>query len=251
MSAYQDFASVYDRFMDNIPYEDWSRYLISLFRDYAVTEGTLVELGCGTGNITTYMVAAGYHVLGMDISTDMLNVAADKTAEISSIELICQDMRQLELPDLYKGIYCVCDGLNYLLSDSDMLDTFRHIKQYLRPNGIFIFDFKTLYFYEAILGDQVFCDNREDCSYIWENSYFPEDRINQYDLTLFIREEDSPFFSRFQELHHQKAYTLKDMIDFLQGAGLEYVTAYDAFTRSAPNAESERIYIIARNGESS
>ena len=52
MEAYSSFAQVYDLFMDNVPYEEWSRYLISLLKEYQVTDGTVVELGCGTGKMT-------------------------------------------------------------------------------------------------------------------------------------------------------------------------------------------------------
>lgn len=246
-TSYQNFAYVYDKFMDNIPYETWSRYLTGLFHQYGITDGTLVELGCGTGTLAIQMHKSGYSVIGIDNSTDMLSLAAGKITDTSGITLLCQDMRELNLGTLYDGFYCLCDSLNYLLSSDDILFAFYGVKKHLRKNGIFIFDLKTSYFYQHILGDQVFCDHQQDCGYTWENSYFEEDGINQYDLTFFVKHPGHELFERFCETHHQKAYHLSEMIDLLTEADLEYVTAYDALTSNPPVLTSERIYIIAKN----
>lgn len=248
-TSYKNFAYVYDTFMDNIPYEEWSDYLIHLFSTFHITSGTLVELGCGTGTMALLMNKAGFHIIGIDNSEDMLTIAADKTYDRDNLTLLLQDMRELELGIRADGIYCVCDSLNYLLSTDDLLLSFQRVKEHLVSNGIFIFDLKTLYFYQEILGDQIFCDHQKDCSYTWENSFFEEDYINQYDLTIFTRANGSPLFERFCETHHQKAYLLSEIVDLLEQAGLEYVKAYDAFTEEAPHEKSERIYIIARNGD--
>lgn len=246
---YQEFAYVYDKFMDNIPYIEWSQYLTRLFKQYSITNGSLVELGCGTGTLTLLMAKAGYQLIGIDNSTDMLTMAAEKTSSCPDITLLCQDMRKLELGMHFDGFYSICDSLNYLLDSSDLLSTFCGVKKHLKENGVFIFDLKTHYFYETILGDQVFCEHQENCSYTWENSYFEEDCINQYDLTIFVRQADGNLFERFHEIHHQKAYDLREIIDLLTQAGLEYITAYDAFTTMPPLPTSERLYIIARNGD--
>lgn len=248
-TSYEGFAYLYDQFMNNIPYEDWSHYLLSLFEQYHLSSGTLIELGCGTGTLTAHMANAGYHVIGIDNSVDMLTIAADKTSALSNVQLLLQDMQDIDLGDLSgDGAYCLCDSLNYLLTDNDILAAFQGIRRYVRPGGYFIFDLKTRYFYEEVLGDQVFCDHQEQGSYIWENSYFEEDSINQYDLTFFARLENG-LYEKFNETHHQRAYDLAEIIDFLQAAGLEYVTAYNAFTKMPPAPDSERIYIIARNGD--
>lgn len=248
---YQGFAYVYDKFMNNIPYKEWSKYLIHLFKQHSIQNGTLVELGCGTGTLSLLMNKAGFHVIGIDNSTDMLSIAFEKTQNSPDITLLYQDICELDLGTVYDGFYSICDSLNYLLSPSDLLLTFQGVKKHLEEHGIFIFDLKTPYFYENILGDQVFCDHQEDCSYTWENSYFKDEHINQYDLTIFARRNNSELFERFNEIHHQRAYSVTEVIDLLSQAGLEYVTAYDAFTNNPPLPESERVYIIAkqRNGE--
>lgn len=248
-TSYLNFAYVYDKFMDNIPYEEWCQYIISILHKYHIKEGKLVELGCGTATLALLLAQQGYHITGIDNSPDMLSIAAEKLTYNCNIALQLQDMSDLTLEDTYDGFYCVCDSLNYLVSKEDILHAFQGVKEYLKKEGIFLFDLKTLHFYQNILGDQTFCDHQEDCSYTWENNFFEEDNVNQYDLTIFIRQTDTGLYEKYNEIHHQRGYALEEIIDLLRKAGLEYVTAYDAFTDNPPAEDSERIYIIARNGE--
>ena len=247
MEAYSSFAQVYDLFMDNVPYEEWSRYLISLLKEYQVTDGTVVELGCGTGKMTRLLADAGYDMVGVDNSAEMLEIAGERQEEEerNDILYLLQDMRELDLYSTVGTVVSVCDSLNYLLMDEDVLQTFHLVNNYLFPGGIFIFDFNTIYKYEEVIGDTTIAENREDCSFIWENFYSCEDHINEYDVTVFERQEDD-LYRRFTETHYQRGYTLEEMKTFLEKAGLIFVTALDEKTHKAPTETSERIYVIAR-----
>ena len=81
--------------------------------------------------------------------------------------------------------------------------------------------------------------------FIWDNFYDEETRINEYDLTLFVKEADGRF-SRFEETHYQRGYTLAEMKALVEEAGLAFVAAYDAFRKEPPREDSERIYIVVR-----
>ena len=82
MAAYLGFAEVYDKFMDNVPYDEWTAYLTGLLKEYGVKEGLVAELGCGTGNVTGRLKAAGYDMIGIDNSPEMLQIAAEKDSDI-------------------------------------------------------------------------------------------------------------------------------------------------------------------------
>ena len=212
--------------------------------DALISERNLVlDLGCGTGTITELLYEKGYDMIGVDSSEEMLQIALDKTG--SDILYLCQDMRELDLYSTVGTVVSVCDSLNYLLMDEDVLQTFHLVNNYLFPGGIFIFDFNTIYKYEEVIGDATIAENREDCSFIWENFYSCEDQINEYDVTVFERQEDD-LYRRFTETHYQRGYTLEEMKTFLEKAGLIFVTALDEKTHKAPTETSERIYVIAR-----
>lgn len=314
MQAYTGFAQVYDIFMDNVPYDDWTEYLTGLLQEYGVKAGLVLELGCGTGKVTRRLAAKGYDMIGIDLSDEMLELAREKEygedpwtedpeadefdpdvrkeqlgatkenqlpaagqaineadelpeAESGAVQVgrkpilyLQQDMREFELYGTVGAVISICDSMNYITSEEDLIKVFRLVNNYLDPGGIFIFDMNTEYKYKNLLGDATIAENREDCSFIWENYYDEEKRINEYNMTIFVKAEEEennpeedhdgsgyiPLFLRFQETHYQKAYSVGQVGELLNGAGLEFIGVYDAFTRSRPDETSERVYFIAR-----
>ncbi len=255
MNAYTGFAKVYETFMDNIPYEEWAAYLTGLLKEFGVEPGSLVcELGCGTGTMTRLLAKADYDMIGIDLSEEMLDIARYEHPEAYDILYLNQDMREFELFGTVAAVISVCDSMNYLTSEEELLQVFRLANNYLDPGGYFIFDMKTVYNYETLMGNRTIVDNREDCSLIWENYFDKEKSLNQYDITIYNRaefeEEDEeelpPLFERLEESHVQRAYSIERVISLLEEAGLAFVAVYDACTKEAPRADSDRVYFIAR-----
>lgn len=125
------------------------------------------------------------------------------------------------------------------------MEVFRLVNNYLDPGGCFVFDLKTRYYYQTVLAENVFAENREDCSLIWENYYDEENCLNEYDLTIYAESCDG-LYQRFEETHCQRAWELEEIKDIINEAGMEFVTAYDAFTKNPAAANSERIYVVVR-----
>ncbi len=278
MEAYTDFARVYDTFMDDTPYGEWADFLAELIGKYGVSrpvreagecttkreasdagekeaqtaalldseKNLVLDLGCGTGTLTELLYQKGYDMIGVDYSEEMLGIALEKKESSGSeILYLCQDMRELDLYSTVGTVVCVCDSVNYLLENDEVEETFALVNNYLYPGGLFIFDFNTVYKYEKVIGDAVIAENRDACSFIWENYYHGEERLNEYDLTIFVQEEGE-LFRRFTETHFQRGYTLEEMKGFVEKAGMEIVLVLDADTRKEPEEKSERIYIAAR-----
>ena len=247
MEAYTSFAKVYDTFMDNVPYEEWAEYLAELLQEYDIEDGLVLDLGCGTGSLTEILATKGYDMIGADGSAEMLEIAMEKKAQSGhDILYLLQDMREFELYGTVRAVVSVCDCVNYITDEKELEQVFRLVNNYLDPEGIFIFDFNTEYKYKEILGEQTIAEDREDCSFIWDNYYYEDESMNEYELTLFIKEQDSNLYRKYQEMHYQKAYTLDAMRELIEWSGLEFVTAYDAYTRQAPTETSERICVVAR-----
>ena len=309
--SYTGFAGVYDELMDNVPYEEWAAFLISVLREYGVGDApaflrcgdpdrkagagrpekearqageeaeqlaknlaaernTVLDLGCGTGTLTELLAQAGFDMIGVDNSEEMLEIARRKK-EISGSDILylCQDMREFELYGTVGAVCSICDSLNYILEEDELVKVFSLVNNYLYPGGIFVFDFNTVYKYEHIIGDATIAENRDDCSFIWENFYDAESQVNEYDLTIFVRQDsgdgsersaekeaagfycagegnDGGLFRRFTETHYQRGYTLVQIKEFLKEAGLSFVRALDADTRGEAGEKSERVYVIAR-----
>lgn len=246
MASYGSFADVYDIFMDNIPYDEWCGYLRGLLTRCGVEDGLVLELGCGTGSATERLAAYGYDMIGLDSSAEMLAQAMEKKQKSGhDILYLQQDMREFELYGTVRAVVSICDSINYITEPEDLLTVFRLVNNYLDPGGAFIFDLNTKYKYEYILGDSVIAENRGEGSFIWENWYDRELCTNEYDLTLFLPEEDGRY-RKCEETHYQRAYTEQEIRALLTKAGLRLEAVYDAFTLEAPRGDSERLYFVAR-----
>ena len=249
MEAYTGFAEVYDVFQDNVPYEEWCSYVTGLLKEYQVMDGLVLDLGCGTGSLTGLMARSGYDMIGIDNSGEMLQIAMNKrNASGLDILYLLQDMRGFELYGTVKAVISICDSMNYIMEYQELVEVFRLVNNYLDPKGVFIFDLNTEYKYRELLADNTFAEDREESSFIWNNFYDEEDRVNEYDLTLFVKEGE--FYRKFEETHYQRAYGLDQIQQAIRDGGMEFVAAYDACTRNPVQQDSERIYVIAReNGK--
>lgn len=292
MEAYTDFAYVYDTFMDETPYDKWRDFIIETIGKYGISKpvrrvkttrkpvpaeaegppqqsvaaeetdslkeerNLVLDLGCGTGTLTELLAEAGYDMIGVDSSADMLELAMEKRDRLGHETLyLLQDMRRLELYGTVGTVVSVCDSLNYLLSEEELLGVFQLVENYLFPGGIFLFDFNTVYKYAEVIGDVTIAENRDACSFIWENTYYPEEEINEYEVTVFVKngfsgraesEKQENLYRKFSETHYQRGYTAKQMCRLIGEAGMKTEMVLDADTLAAATDTSERIYIVAR-----
>lgn len=129
-----------------------------------------------------------------------------------------QDMREFELYGTVRAIVSICDSMNYLLEKADLVQTLRLANNYLDPGGVFIFDLNTEHKYRDILGQCTIAEDREESSFIWDNNFDEETGINEYNLSLFIQEEED-LYRKYQETHYQKAYSLDEVRAAVAEAG--------------------------------
>ncbi|MBQ9579755.1 MAG: methyltransferase domain-containing protein [Lachnospiraceae bacterium] len=244
MEAYTGFSEVYDTFMDNVPYSKWGEYIIDILKEYGITNGILCEIGCGTGKMTKLLSDRGYDMIGIDSSADMLDIAHDKRGNDGKILYLNQDMKEMELYGTVRAFVSCCDSVNYLLSGEELLTTFKLVNNYLDPKGLFIFDMNTTYKYKELLADNVFAEARDDASFIWENFYDEDEKINEYDLTLFVKEDE--LYRKYEEVHYQKAYDIEEVEELIEKSGLKLLAVYDAYTRDKVREDSERVIFIAQ-----
>ncbi len=245
---YEDFAKVYDEFMTVIPYTDWADYAEKLFLKHGLRPQLVLDLCCGTGSLTLEMARRGYDMIGIDNSFEMLDEALRKTEEegkTGQILYLQQDMREFELYGTVQSILCTCDSLNYLLAEEDVFTVFALAENYLEPGGLFLFDLNTQYKYQTLLSDNTFADCSDDAAFIWQNYYYEEEKINEYELTLFLKNEEGTY-QRSNETHLQKAYDPERIIELLEKAHFKVEAVYDAFTFDAPRKDSERLTFVAR-----
>ena len=244
---YEGFANVYDHMMNNIPYDQWFEALRKYLEKCGVTKGRICELGCGTGIMTEKFASAGFSMIGIDNSVDMLAQAKQKQEESGSeILYLNQSMEEMELDSPVDAIISVCDSVNYLLQDEAMSALFARVKKNLKPGGYFIFDLKTVYCYRNLIGNQTWVEQDDEVSYIWENYFYEDQDINEYMLTIFRKQPDSDLYERIEEAHYQRAYDVDLLQKLLEENGLTIVECFDEDMKRQPDFNSERIYVVAK-----
>ena len=248
---YEDFAKQYDSFMDNIPYDMWADQIKGILHKYGIVSGIAADLGCGTGTLTELMAAAGYDMIGIDNSEEMLNQALEKRDKSGhNILYLNQDIRSFELYGTCAAIVSRCDTINYITEYSDLIKCLSLVNNYLDPGGLFIFDVKTEFMYRDLLGYNTFARNNDNGSYIWENYYDEKTKLNQYLLTLYSKVEGKEIYSRSEELHTQRAYSLGEIKNAAAAAGLKWISVIDSDTEDEIQSDTTRYLItLQENGK--
>ena len=243
MESYTDFAYIYDKLIDQ-DYEKWADYIEEIFKTNDKKPSLVLDLGCGTGNITNILAKRGYDMIGIDISPDMLNVARDKAADGGQDVLyLCQDIREFELYGTVDAIICTLDVLNYITEPEDLKHVFSLVKNYLNPDGIFIFDINTEYKLKNVLGNNTFIYEENGIFYTWENEY--DKNISTQYLTFFAENEDG-LYERFDETHVQRAYKTDEIKKMLLENGLSFEVDYKLFTFENSDETCEKKVMVSK-----
>ena len=238
--AYKTFSYYYDVLMQDVPYHKW----IKKTKDYLPKGSSILDIGCGTGTISILLAKEGYQVTGLDNSDDMLALAHEKTLnEGLGIQYIHQDMRHMEGFSGFDGAVIYVDSLNYLQNDREVFQTFTKIHESLKEGGILIFDVHSLYKTTEIFGDYLYADTDPELTYIWHVGEGKYPYSIQHDLTFFKREGSS--YKRFQEIHHQRTFSVEDYSQWLEDAGFHLLEVSADFQHHGPEEDSERIIFVA------
>lgn len=244
--AYGKMADVYDTLMAAAPYDQWIEMSLKLFKQCDKPVKQVIDLGCGTGEISVRLAKAGFEVTGVDYSSDMLAYAERKaTKEYTNIDLIQQDLRELEGLKEMDAAVCYCDVMNYLTSESDLKNVVKRIADSLKPGGVFIFDVHSMQQVENNFIDHTFAEVTEDTSYIWFCTGGENPGEMYHDLTFFHREGNK--YVRFDEEHFQRTYPISFYERLLLAAGFQNIKIYGDFSIDKEiTEETERVFFVAQ-----
>ena len=243
--SYDDFSRFYDLLTDNVEYEKRADYFCRLLSLCGIKEGILLDLGCGTGNMSFAMTDRGFDVIGVDSSVGMLNAAQQKMFESGKrILLLNQNMQEIDLYGTVDCAVCVLDGINHLANENEVKQTFAKVSLFMNKGGAFAFDVNTIYKHKNVLADNVFVYETENVYCVWQNNYNEKD--NSVDISLDFFEEEDGVYYRSSENFTEKAYELSDIKNWLEESGFEVVGVYDDMTTDDIKPDSERAVFLAR-----
>ncbi len=242
MNSYGDFASVYDKLTFDVDYSAWCDYIEKIFARHKSEKPQLIaDLACGTGSTCVELDSRGYDMIGVDASADMLNAAASKS-EGRSILYLNQDMCELELYGTVDAVLCLLDSVNHLTEDGELNAMLALVKNYLNPDGLFIFDVNTKYKFEEILSDNIYTYETDDVFYVWENNY--EDGICDIYINFFVADGDK--YRRIEQSHAERYYSHEEIRTLAEKHGFKIEAVYGELTFDAPTSECQREFWVLK-----
>lgn len=245
--TYQQFAYLYDELMKDAPYDNWVEFVKNNTAKYEVQGLRLLDLACGTGELSVRLANDGYHVTGVDLSDDMLTVANAKASRNGvNIQFYQQNMAELDGLGQFDIVGIFCDSLNYLRTENEVKDTFRSVHRHLTNDGLFMFDVHSIYKMMHVFMDATFTLNEEEISYIWQCFEGEYPYSIEHDLSFFVLDEQSGKYDRYDELHVQRTFPIETYKTWLLEAGFDIIDIVADFEENAPQSQSERIFFICK-----
>ncbi|WP_163101876.1 class I SAM-dependent DNA methyltransferase [Peribacillus alkalitolerans] len=245
--SYHRFAEVYDALMKDVPYDLWVERFVEQAQKLRKECNTILDIGCGTGEIAIRFAKKGYNVTGVDLSEEMLMIASEKSAQHDvNIPFFQQDMKDLEGLGEFDAVVIFCDSLNYLLDENDVKSTFSKVHQHLVPGGLFMFDVHSLYKMEHLFHNQTYAIADDDVSYIWNCFEGDHPHSVEHELSFFILDEETDFYRRFDELHHQRTFKVESYKQWLVDAGFDLLDTLSDLENLPLHDSTERVLFVAK-----
>ena len=246
MDAYHALADSYDRLTNDVDYRATVDFCFEILAREGLRPKTAVDLACGTGSVALLLAERGLWVTAVDMSPEMLTVAAQKSQEMDNPPVfVCQPLQELRLPRGVDLAVCALDSLDYITDPADCAEAIRRVYRALNPGGVFIFDVNTPEKLRAMDG-QVFLDEDEDVYCVWRGEFDEETNICTYGMDLFQRR--GGLWERSFEEHREYAYSAEQLTGFLKDAGFTHIRVYADRRFEDPAPGEQRIYFKARKG---
>jgi len=240
-SAYTaSFAEIYDEIMRTVPYRLWYDYLNEIMDYYQLEAEKVLDLACGTGNMSLIYAKNSYQVTGVDRSKEMLEIADKKAREVGAdIRFINADLCEYRTDEKYDLAISLFDSLNYILDKDNLRKVFTNVYQSLKKDGFFIFDINTITRLMSIEeGTTIF--NGKGYSCIWEDIVDKENKLWQVRLKIHLKNSGE----YHEEFHQEKGYKVADIRNMLQEVGFKHIDVYSAYTLTEASDNDNRIYFV-------
>ncbi|MEY8370796.1 class I SAM-dependent methyltransferase [Aerococcaceae bacterium 50-4] len=246
---YDVFADVYEILFDDSLYLSWFTYAtqtMQAFDKFLDDQEFWLDLGAGGGQFAILMVQAGYPIKGLDLSEKMVNQAKANAKEAKlDLTFWQDDMTSFKLDKQAAVISCFCDTFNYLKDAQAVKATFTHIFQQLTEGGLFMFDVHSVYQMNEIYPDSSFVVEWDDAVFTWTSDQFRGENTIDHTINVFVQNEDSQDYQRFEEMHYEQTLTIEEYLNILTQVGFKNIRVTADFTQEAADDQSKRIFFAA------
>lgn len=239
--AYNEFAYFYDEFNGEADYEALYAKIKAELDAHDILDGILADLGCGTGELTLMLTQAGYDMIGIDQSEEMLCVVRDKAEQLglnSGLLLLQQDLCALDLYGTIRGAVSTFDTFNHI---QDLDAAIANAGFFMERGGVLLFDMNTPYKHREVLGDNEFVFEEADARCVWKNHYNAADRRVKITVDIHYLETGEEFHEEFYEY----TYELAEIHAALERHGFRLESVCDGESFGPLTEQSERYFFCA------
>jgi SAM-dependent methyltransferase len=242
--AYEHFYQFYDELMDDVPY---LKYLNQI-KQYAKKTDFILDCGCGSGTLLIKLLKEQYHVVGLDLSDEMLLLASQKLSENQLGTALYQDnILDLKVNEHFNLIYSVLDVINYLKDEDEIKRAFLNIYEALVKDGIFYFDIHSQNKLDRVFDGYSYHEAKDDFAYGWNTYVDKEDEIYHltHELNFFVKEANG-LYRRYEEYHDQVVFPLEFYLECLTNVGFTIENVAFDFDESQSKDDCDKIMITAK-----
>lgn len=235
---YEEFASIYDEMMEDIDYEEVAEFISSRIDDDCTN---LLEVACGTGNVTEHLVYENFNITAFDLSEEMLIGAINKMRRFKNVEFHTANMIDFDFAKKYEACCCCCDGMNYINRDN-LNKFFINVHRHLHDEGWFIFDVSSEYKYRSM--DKTYVYDKDNVFYVWENE-LDDEKINM-EINFFCKTDGDDKYKRITEYQTHYLHKNENIISDLKKNGFTDILTYDGYTGKPLEEKSIRSTFVCR-----
>lgn len=241
--AYGAFAGVYDALNEDADYDALASFIGGILREHDIRDGIVVDLGCGTGELTLRLDAVGYDMIGVDQSPEMLSILREKMGESgqNGLLLLCQSIETLDLYGTVRAAVSTFDTFNHIGGLDRFQQALSRAALFLEPGGVFLFDMNTPYKHREVLRDQTYEIEADDAYCVWHNRLDEQAGCTHITLKITypdIEECDTEAFDEY-------FYTWEEIYAACVRAGLSVERVVDGESFDALRPDSLRYMVVA------
>jgi SAM-dependent methyltransferase len=222
--------------------------LLNLAFDLNWTGGSLLDIACGTGDMTCWFAGRSMRALGVDISPAMLRHAASaaKTQGLGA-EFVTGDMRTFAPTARYDLVTCMGSSINYAPTLRDLERVIRLAYAALEPGKLFIFDLRTIQgLAVAGAGDRIVADQPDEFMILSRNTFNYETLTLTTRYTIY-RYDKTANWQRTEETHVLRGYPVQAVTRLLEQVQFKLLrTVTTAFESAENRHDVEQIILVAQ-----
>ena len=246
MNDYSVFAKFYDQLTLNVSYHDRALYFKKIIEKFCPDAEILLDLACGTGNLSIELSRLGFDVIAADSSCAMLSELYEKKSKFSQLDILVlnQSMQELDLFGTVDVTVSALDSINHVTNVKTLQTAFNKVSLFTNPGGLFIFDANTVYKHRNVLASNTFVYDLDNIYCVWQNALDPSSDTVTMDIDFFEKDNDS--YHRSSDRIIERAYSEEKLTGMLEKAGFEVLNIFGDYNLLPPAETEQRIVFVAK-----